>query len=154
MHKPRIYLDTSVVGGCFDDEFQQSSQKLVDEFLAKKKIMLISSVLISEVEKAPEAVLNLFKTLQSTEHEFLEMNDETEKLANHYLVEKILPPDCINDARHIAVASYYRADVLVSWNFKHIVNLRRIHLIHSVNIKYEYPALEIRNPKEVLEYDE
>ena len=55
------------------------------------------------------------------------------------------------DALHIAVATVARVDVLVSWNFKHIVNLRRIHAYNAVNLKRGYPLLEIRTPREVLD---
>lgn len=54
------------------------------------------------------------------------------------------------DAQHIAIATINRVDVLVSWNFKHIVNLRRIHLYNSINLKYGYPLIEIRSPREVI----
>ena len=60
---------------------------------------------------------------------------------------------CIDDCRHIALASIYKADVLASWNFKHIVNLNRIKGYNGVNLKYGYPVVEIRSPKELLDYD-
>jgi hypothetical protein len=51
------------------------------------------------------------------------------------------------------LASIYKADVLASWNFKHIVNLNRIKGYNGVNLKYGYPVVEIRSPKELLDYD-
>jgi len=66
------------------------------------------------------------------------------------LKDGVVAESSISDARHIAIASVERVDVLVSWNFKHIVNINRIHLLNSVNIKLGYPLLEIRSPREVL----
>ena len=71
-------------------------------------------------------------------------------LAQQYLAERVLGPGMLADAEHIAMASVARVDVLVRWNFKHIVNLQRIHGHHDVNRRLGYPALEIRTPREVL----
>jgi len=60
----------------------------------------------------------------------------------------------IADAQHIAIATIEKVDILVSWNFKHIVNINRIHAFNSVNIRLGYPLLEIRTPREVLENEE
>lgn len=54
------------------------------------------------------------------------------------------------DALHIAIATIHKVDVLVSWNFKHIVNLDRIKKYNGVNLKHGYMILEIRNPREIL----
>lgn len=62
-------------------------------------------------------------------------------------------PSILADAQHIAAATVHRADILVSWNFKHIVNLRRIHGFNSLNLREEYPLLEIRTPREVVLYE-
>lgn len=62
----------------------------------------------------------------------------------------VLPAKMRVDAQHIAIATVGRVDVLVSWNFKHIVNLRRIHGYNSVNLRRGYPMIEIRTPREVL----
>lgn len=58
------------------------------------------------------------------------------------------------DAQHIATATISRVDVLVSWNFKHIVNLEKIHGYNSVNLRLGYPILEIRTPIEVIDYED
>ena len=65
----------------------------------------------------------------------------------------MLGPGSHSDALHVALATVARVDVLVSWNFKHIVNLGRIRLFNSVNIEWGYGLVEIRSPKEVLEYE-
>jgi hypothetical protein len=122
-------------------------------FLTGSKIVLVSDVLVAEIERAPQNVKNLLAQLQNAAHEFLESNSEIENLAQRYIQKGILEKTSMNDARHIATASFYKADVLVSWNFKHIVNYKRIHLIQAANLEEGYLALEIRNPKEVIDYE-
>jgi len=67
--------------------------------------------------------------------------------------EKVIPQWCEADALHIATATYHNSDLLLSWNFKHIVNVTRIMGYNSVNLREGYKSLEIRSPKEVI-YDE
>ena len=78
---------------------------------------------------------------------------EAAELADAYLARGVLGPGSHSDALHVALATVARVDVLVSWNFKHIVNLGRIRLFNSVNIEWGYGLVEIRSPKEVLEYE-
>jgi len=56
MFRPRIYVDTSVIGGCFDEEFKEQSVQLFDEFTSGKKTLVISDILLLELEGAPEEV--------------------------------------------------------------------------------------------------
>lgn len=70
--------------------------------------------------------------------------------ARRYVAEGILSPNMLADAQHIAMATVARVDALVSWNFRHVVNLSRIHEYHGVNVTLGYPAIEIRSPREVL----
>ena len=83
----------------------------------------------------------------------MELTEEAVILAKKYSSEGVIGGGKLVDAEHIAIATVYRADVLVSWNFKHIVNLQRIHGYNSVNLKYGYPLLEIRSPLEVIIYE-
>lgn len=147
----RTYIDTSVIGGYFDDEFQEWSKKLFHEFYTGKKIAIISDVTIEELEEVPLYVKELISTIPAKFKEIVALNEESKELSNHYLREKIVTSKSLLDTRHIAIASVNRADVLVSWNFKHIVNYRLIRLYNSVNMKYGYPMLEIRTPREILE---
>jgi predicted nucleic acid-binding protein len=149
LFKPRIYIDTSVVGGCFDEEFKEHSTKLFDEFVSRKKILMISDILLFELEQAPPGVKAILPIVPSDSIEYVFLTEESIFLANIYLKEGAVVENSPSDARHIAIATVERADVLVSWNFKHIVNLNRIHLINSVNVKLGYPLLEIRSPMEV-----
>lgn len=72
------------------------------------------------------------------------------KLAEAYINEGALTNKSYNDALHIALATINVADVLASWNFKHIVNINRIRLYNSINLKLGYHMIEIRTPREIL----
>jgi len=150
MFKLRVYIDTSVVGGCLDEEFEGASVQLFDEFAKGIKTLVISDVLLFELERAPEEVKNILKEVPSDNIEYVPLNEESITLANAYITEGAVAEKNLLDARHIAIATIERIDVLVSWNFKHIVNINRIHLLNAVNLKMGYPILDIRNPKEVL----
>lgn len=80
----------------------------------------------------------------------LQLDAEARELAEAYISAAVLPSRMRADAQHIAIATVGRVDVLVSWNFKHIVNLERIHGYNSVNLRKGYPMIEIRTPWEVL----
>ncbi|MEK6614602.1 MAG: PIN domain protein [Bacteroidota bacterium] len=147
----RIYIDTSVIGGCFDEEFQEWSLKLFEEFRNGKKIAIISDVTLGELEDAPPHVRELLSTVPDKFKEIVTLEDEAKKLSHHYIKERIVTVKSLVDTRHIAVASVNRADILVSWNFKHIVNYKLIRLYNSVNLKYGYPVLEIRTPRETID---
>ena len=152
--KLRIYLDTSVIGGCFDDEFEEASNLLFEKFIKRKFLATISELTILELENAPENVQKIIKKIPSENIEILELTEEANELALKYINEGVLGKGKLVDAQHIAIATIHRIDVLVSWNFKHIVNLQRIRGYNSVNLKLGYPLLEIRTPWEVLNYEE
>jgi predicted nucleic acid-binding protein len=150
MFKLRVYIDTSVVGGCLDEEFKEDSVQLFDEFIKGTKTLVISDVLLFELEGAPKEIKNILRKVPTENIEYVSLNEESIALANAYIEEEAVAEKSISDARHIAIATVERVDVLVSWNFKHIVNINRIHLLNSVNLKLGYPILDIRSPKEVL----
>ncbi len=152
MRKPRIYLDTSVIGGCFDPEFSVFSVELFQEIAREFFVPVISQVTIDEIMSAPSIVREKLKAVLGLAHtEVVSHSSEFTELAEAYIKEKAIPSKFREDATHIAIATIQKVDVLVSWNFKHIVNLRRIHLFNAVNIKLGYPTLEIRSPREVIE---
>jgi len=146
----KVYVDTSVFGGCFDAEFEEWSNRLIEEFKAGFKVLVISDLTLKELEGAPPDVRNLVEEIPEENREYVVLNDEARGLARHYIEEGVVSEGYLVDAQHIAIATVSRVDVLVSWNFKHIVNLSKIRLYNSVNIKYGYPLLEIRSPREVL----
>ena len=146
----KVYVDTSVFGGYFDAEFEEWSNKVIEEFKAGLKILIISDLTLKELEEAPANVLNLVEEIPEEHKEYVILNDESRELARHYIEEGVVSEGYLVDAQHIAIATINRVDVLVSWNFRHIVNLTRIRLYNSVNLKYGYLLLEIRSPREVL----
>jgi predicted nucleic acid-binding protein len=148
--KKRIYIDTSVIGGCFDDEFKEDSMKLMKELEKGSITLVISDVLLFELEAAPNHVKNILNTLPENSVEYVPLTEQAINLANHYIKEGAVAERSLSDARHVAIATIERVNVLISWNFKHLVNIDRINLLNSVNIKFGYPILEIRSPKEVI----
>ena len=149
MNVLRIYIENSVIGGYFDDEFKEFTQKLFENFINGKFKPIVSSHVIAELDSgAPDFVKENLKTINYDEYL---VNDEMLKLAEKYIEQKIVSEAYYNDALHIAIATVLGVDVLVSWNFKHIVNLNRIKLFNSVNLREGYINLEIRSPREVIE---
>nr|VFJ91558.1 MAG: hypothetical protein BECKH772A_GA0070896_1003232 [Candidatus Kentron sp. H]VFJ92530.1 MAG: hypothetical protein BECKH772B_GA0070898_100312 [Candidatus Kentron sp. H]VFJ99425.1 MAG: hypothetical protein BECKH772C_GA0070978_1003133 [Candidatus Kentron sp. H] len=152
MLKPRIYTDTSVIGGCFDREFRAGSEALFERFESGSAILMISDLTLSELENAPPDVRNVLNRVSAENTRYAELTAEARRLAECYLSEGVVSSKNQADARHIAIATIHRADVLVSWNFKHIVNLERIRGYNAINLKQGYPMMEIRTPLEVLRY--
>ena len=146
----KIYVDTSVFGGYFDVEFEEWSNKLIEEFKIGLKHLIFSDLTLKELEGAPSNVRSLVGEIPDEYKEYFILDDEAKDLALHYIEEGVVSEGYLVDAQHIAIATVKKADVLVSWNFKHIVNLTKIRLYNSVNLKYGYPLLEIRNPREIL----
>lgn len=148
-----IYVDASVIGGCEDLEFAEDSRALWQDFVHGSHLLVLSTHTLRELELAPEAVRQRILEVPTAHQIVLADTEEAANLAAAYLRRGVVGPGSRADALHVALASTGRADVLVSWNFKHIVNLGRIRLFHSVNIELGYPALEIRTPTEVLRYE-
>lgn len=151
--RPRVYADTSVLGGCEDEEFREPSRRLLEAFRAGDLILVLSELTLRELESAPEEVRKIVGEVPTEHVEALPLNPEAEVLAAAYVEEGAIGARMRADALHIALATVARVDVLVSWNFKHVVNLRRIHALNSVNLKNGYPILEIRTPREVASHD-
>jgi hypothetical protein len=117
-------------------------------------IILYSTVTQEELENAPEIVKELVKSLRADLTEFIETTDEAVDLATEYITEKVVGQTSYADCLHIALATINGADFLVSWNFKHIVNIERIKGYNSINIKNGYKQLEIRLPREFEKYED
>ncbi|PIQ62146.1 MAG: PIN domain protein [Bacteroidetes bacterium CG12_big_fil_rev_8_21_14_0_65_60_17] len=152
MH-PRIYTDTSVIGGYFDSEFEAASQALFRHFSAGKATLVISDITLLELAPAPERIRQLVDALPSEYVEEVRLTSEAEELADSYISSGVIGASSRADAEHIATATIHRVTVLVSWNLKHIVNLERIHGYNSVNLRLGYPMIEIRTPIEVIEHE-
>jgi predicted nucleic acid-binding protein len=149
---PRIYIDTSVVGGFFDEEFSVVTQALFERLKKEEVIFVVSDLLKKELIRAPLHVQELFQNYKESCFEHVELTEEAKKLANDYIEEKVVGKTSLEDCQHIAMATIYKVDVLASWNFKHIVNLDRIKGYNGVNLKRGYSILEIRNPKDLISH--
>lgn len=104
---------------------------------------------LRELETAPRESERFVGRVPEAHIESLPLSSEADELAAAYIADGAIGAHMRADALHIALVTVARVDVLVSWNFKHIVNLRRIHAYNAVNLKKGYPLLEIRTPREV-----
>lgn len=145
----RMYLDTSVFGGYFELQFVAWTKKLIDGIIAGKDVAVISDLTLREIATAPKEVRSLVDRVLGASAELVELTEEAERLADCYVRDKVVSPRYRADALHIAVSTLNRVDVLVSWNFQHIVNLSKIRMFNAVNLRLGYPMLEIRSPQEV-----
>ncbi len=151
MKQLHIYLDTSVLGGCFDDEFSHASCKLFDEIRNGKFIPVISTITIRELDRAPTRVQELTKDIQDKGLQIVKRSIEIISLRDAYLEAGVVSSASLADAEHIATATVANADLIVSWNFKHIVNFQRIRGYHAVNLVWGYHPISIHSPNEVIE---
>ena len=149
----RVYTDTSVLGGCEDKEFAEHSIRLMDCFVLGSMRLILSTVTLEELARSPRLVQDRLATIPESNIEILPLDAEAGELAEAYVSADVISANMRADAQHIAIATVARVDVLVSWNFKHIVNLQRINGYNSVNLRNGYPVIEIRTPREVLSDD-
>lgn len=146
----RVYADTSVFGGAVDAEFKRASNLFFDLVLQGRFQLVISALVEDELSKAPPPVQSVFDTMID-EFEFVELSPEARSLQKAYMKAKILTPKWENDALHVALASVSACVIIVSWNFKHIVNYRKIPLYNAINLTEGYKAIAIYSPSEVIE---
>jgi predicted nucleic acid-binding protein len=147
----RFYIDTSVIGGVFDTEFEEHSTILMEKVKLGLIKAVISEVTESEILLARKEIRDYYYSLPKDNIEFVEITKDSVILADNYIKEKVIGKTSRNDCLHIGIATVNRVDILVSWNFKHIVNIYRIRGYNSVNIKLGFPTLEIRSPKDIVE---
>ena len=150
----RIYLDTSVFGGYFEPEFELWTKILFDKINKGQYKVIYSRLTDIELNPAPENVRILASSLPQSSLEFIDISEEANILAEKYIAENVVGKTSLADCIHIALATLNNADILVSWNFKHIVNINRIRGYNSVNYKFGHKILEIRTPREILEYED
>ncbi len=150
--KQRIYIDTSIVGGYFDEEFKEVTVKLFDRLHNNEIIFVVSDLLDLELLNAPQHVRQLLHNYSVDKFQRIELTEEAINLADKYISEKVVGKTSLEDCRHIALATINKVDVLASWNFKHIVNLDRIKGYNSVNMRLGYSIIEIRSPKDLVNY--
>jgi predicted nucleic acid-binding protein len=150
MRAPRLYIDASVIGGCFDEEFAEDSEALLQMAEEGRAVLLVSDVLALELDAAPPRVRERFGSLPPECLELLQRSDESAHLRDAYLQAGVVGPQSRNDAHHVALATIARADVLVSWNFRHLVRVDKIRGFNAVNLREGYGMIDIRSPKEIV----
>ena len=146
----RFYLDTSVVGGVFDSEFSEHSTILMEKVKIGQVRAVISEITEREIMRARKEIRDYYQSIPSEHVEFVELTKDAYNLADTYIKDDVVGKTHRDDCLYIALATINRVDILVSWNFKHIVNVYRIRGYNSVNIKLGYPILEIRSPLEIV----
>lgn len=151
----RIYTDTSVFGGCCDKEFSDPSRAFIDMVEQGTFTMIVSPVVEAEINHpaTPLMVKDIYRRLLGIT-EIVSITPEAIKLQTSYIKQGIVGAQWEDDALHVAVASVSKCDLIVSWNFKHIVNFRKIPLYNAINIINGYPELRIYSPLEVIQYEE
>ncbi|MDT3739462.1 MAG: hypothetical protein RO257_08185 [Candidatus Kapabacteria bacterium] len=145
----RVYVDTSVIGGCYDHEFKEESCRFFDYVDKNILRLLVSPIIFEELEYAPPQVQQVLKDVKLECIEYLELTDEVIALRNSYIKNGILSKKWVDDATHVALATINRADAIVSWNFRHIVRLDKIKLFNQINLLNGYGILTIITPREV-----
>ena len=152
MKAQRIYVDTSVIGGCHDEEFELWSRGLMDDFRDGVFHPVVSKIVTLEIEEAPTPVQQTYVELLRLGPDVLEVSDEETMLAGQYLERGILSENYYDDAQHIALATVANVDVLASWNFRHIVHFDKIRQFNAVNLEQGYKSIDIRSPREITHH--
>lgn len=149
--KWRLYLDTSVFGGCFDaaEGWEEDSRRVVDYCATGTAMLLWSDAVEKELNSAPEHVRTLYAEIGDNQREKVPLTAEVIDLAEAYIAAGIVGKNWYEDCLHVAFATVARADAIVSWNFKHIVRLDRIRAFNAVNLAEKYGMITIISPQEV-----
>jgi len=149
----RVYADTSVFGGVYDEEFKQPSLTFFEQVRTGQFVLVTSAVVQAEITLAPLAVKHLFEELLGFA-EVAEITENSLELRDAYLQAKIVSPRYSDDALHVAVATVTGCSLIVSWNFQHIVHFQKIPLYNAVNTLRRYQTITIFSPREVIKYEE
>lgn len=149
MHPLRVYVDTSVFGGCFDPEFEEESRRFFELVRAGRVVAIISPVVVDELGDAPEPVRSILESLPTGSIVPVDLTPDMIELRDAYLEAGILSRRSVDDATHVAAATAVRADAIVSWNFRHIVRLDKMRAYNAVNLMSGYGPLSIVSPRDV-----
>ncbi len=152
--KQRFYFDTSVFGGVFDIEFEEDTLVLFEKVKLGQIICVYSNLTESEISTAPDKVRQFFAEIKDEHKEKVLVTPEALQLAELYVNEKVVGETSIDDCLHIATATLNKVDLLVSWNFKHIVNIYRIRGYNAINLREGHINLNIHSPKEIVGYEQ
>lgn len=149
----KVYADTSVFGGAFDEEFAEDSQRFFAELRTGRFELVVSALIEEEIKSAPREVQALFDEF-SASATIAEISQEVLVLRDAYLNAGIVTPKSTDDATHVALATVSGCELIVSWNFKHIVYFEKVPKYNAVNALHEHRAISIYPPSSVISYDE
>ena len=156
MKKLKLYLDTSVLNFALShnpslEVHKKATVDLLGQIQDGTYEGFISDQVIAEINRAPTQIAeSLTELVNKLDVESLSLSDEAEKLADKYVAEGIIPVKYRDDALHIAIASVNDMDVIISWNFQHMVKLKTKHGVIAVNGLMGYKSIEIVSPEEVI----
>jgi predicted nucleic acid-binding protein len=154
VHQARAYVDTSVFGGTEDEEFKDASRRFLERVRRGEYRVLLSPVTYGELAEAPDNVQQVVRDLPSAALEQVITGDEARQLADAYIDAGAVGEAARDDALHVATATVAGADLIVSWNFRHIVNYDRIRKFNAVNLMKGYRTVTFCSPLEVAYGDE
>ncbi len=149
----RTYADTSVFGGFFDTEFKISTRYFFAQIKKGKFNLVISTVVDEEIKKAPENVRKFYNEIREISKN-VDITEEAIHLQQAYLDAGVVTQKWAADALHVAIASVCECSLIVSWNFKHIVNFKKIPLYNGINLSKGYNTIAIHSPLEVYDEEE
>ena len=155
MRKLKLYLDTSTISHLFAEdtpEKMEDTNRFWEDVISNKYDIFISSVVIDELENCREPKQSqMFAKLNQIQFQVLERTDKVSRLAKEYITGGVLKEKSLADCLHIAHAVVYDCDVIVSWNFRHLVNYKTINKVKIVNAINNYREISIINPTMLLE---
>jgi len=149
----RVYADTSVFGGVFDEEFSPASRAFFEQVRRGRFVLVTSALVWAEVEPAPAEVREFFDAVRQ-QAEIVEPGAAAVRLRDAYLASSIVSAQYRDDALHVALATTARCPIIVSWNFSHIVHFEKIPLYNAVDRAEGFDAIAIHSPREVIAYED
>jgi predicted nucleic acid-binding protein len=149
----RVYADTSVFGGVFDVEFEEASREFFAQVVEGRFRLVASAVVDREIRPAPVQVQVLFAALLPLA-DIVPVTAEAEGLAWAYIEAGAVTADSQEDALHVAPATVHGCQLVVSWDFRHLVHFTRSPVFRRVNIERGYAPIAIHSPLEVIQYDD
>jgi hypothetical protein len=149
----RVYADTSVFGGVFDEEFARGSGLFFQQVDEGRFSLVVSDLVDQEARRAPERVQEYFSRWVARA-EMCEITPKAVRLRRAYIQAGIVTENSLADATHVAAATVARCSFIVSWNFHHIVHVDKIPFYNAVNTLQGYSPIRINSPLEVVKYEE
>jgi len=147
----KVYADTSVFGGVFDEEFAKPTRQFFSEIDAGRFTLVTSAIVEAEIEPAPDRIRDFFARYESIA-EIAQVTEEALLLQRQTIDSGIVTPKSAEDALHVALATVSGCALIVSWNFKHIVHFDKIPKYNAVNTRNGYGQIGIYSPLEVIDY--